>query len=45
MGLLPAVGISSAVAAAGALTELVSARINDNLSIPLVAGLVAALLL
>jgi dolichol kinase len=34
-----------AVAAAGALTELASTKLNDNLSIPLCAGLVAALVL
>jgi dolichol kinase len=37
--------LALAVAAAGALTELGSTRINDNVSIPLVAGLAAALLL
>lgn len=33
------------IAAAGAVTELLSSRNNDDLSIPLVAGAVAALLL
>jgi dolichol kinase len=37
--------IALAVAAAGAMTELASTRLNDNLSIPLIAGAVAALLL
>ena len=39
------VALALAVAAAGAATELASTRLNDNLSIPLLAGSVAALLL
>jgi dolichol kinase len=38
-------GIAAALAAAGAVTELLSGRIDDNLSIPLVTGLLATLLL
>jgi dolichol kinase len=37
--------VAAAVSAAGALAELVSTRINDNVSIPLVAGAVATFLL
>ena len=40
-----AIVIALAVAAVGAVTELGSTRLNDNLSIPLLAGLTAALLL
>jgi len=41
----PAVAVAAAIALAGAATELFSTRINDNLTIPLAAGIVATLLI
>ncbi|MBN1945161.1 MAG: hypothetical protein JW797_05760 [Bradymonadales bacterium] len=40
-----AVGAAAVISLAGALTELLSTRINDNLTIPLVAGAVATFLI
>ncbi|MBI4699783.1 MAG: hypothetical protein HY744_01230 [Deltaproteobacteria bacterium] len=45
LGLASALGTAAAVSLAGALAELVSTKLNDNLTIPLVAGLVATLAL
>ncbi|MGM0576426.1 MAG: diacylglycerol/polyprenol kinase family protein [Myxococcota bacterium] len=45
VGGVAALGIAAAVAAVGAGTELFSGRLDDNFTIPLVAGLAAAVLL
>jgi dolichol kinase len=45
LGVLSILGICAAVALVGAVTELLSSRLDDNLTIPLVAGGVAYLLL
>jgi dolichol kinase len=45
LGVLGILGISAAVAFAGAVTELVSSWLDDNFTIPLVAGGMAYLLL
>lgn len=44
-GLLGGLGLGAATGLAGALAELLSTRLDDNLTIPLAAGLVALLLL
>ena len=44
-GLLHVVGITSAIVAVGAVTELLSSRIDDNFSIPIACAAIGALLL
>lgn len=44
-GLLHIVGVTSAIVAVGAVTELLSSRIDDNFSIPIACAAVGALLL
>jgi dolichol kinase len=45
LGVAASIGIAAATAAAGAIAELYSRRLDDNFTIPMVAGLVAMLLL
>ncbi len=45
LGMLRLAGIAAAISAVGAVTELLSSRIDDNLSIPLACAAMGALLL
>jgi dolichol kinase len=45
LGILRIVGVAAAISAVGAVTELLSSRIDDNFSIPIACALIGTLLL